>query len=71
MSPKLFVTVFDTNAQPVRLNLQHVTSFKVTASGTTVTMVDGQQICLSVEELDKIAPYLDAMTHKREPLITK
>lgn len=71
MSEKTFVTVFDTNAQPVRLHLEHVSSFKVTEDGATVTLAEGEKVDLSVEQATNLGAYLYAMTHRQEPLITK
>lgn len=69
---KVFVLVTDSHGKPVHLNLQHVSSVQRQGKdGVLVIMADGEKLNLLWEEAAKLAPYLIAMTHKREPMITK
>lgn len=71
MSEKLFVLATDTEGHLVHLNVHQISSVKTTTSGAIITTADGEKIHLAPGEFEKLSPFVAALTHKREPLITK
>lgn len=72
MSEKLFIRVIDVDGHPIHLNVHQISTVKLLPNGEALIATrDTEMIHLPPREAAKLAPYLDALTHKREPMITK